>query len=69
MSILIELKQCEPWPAWSLGGQLMNSDEVSWRTLELRGRGREEVERLGVSKVEGTSEQEREKLVTDENDG
>lgn len=66
MSILIELKQCEPWPAWSLGGQLMNSDEVSWRTLERRGRGREEVERLGVSKVERA--REREKLVNDEND-
>lgn len=66
MSILIELKQCEPWPAWSLGGQLMNSDEVSWRTLERRGRGREEVEGLGVSKVERA--REREKLVNDEND-
>lgn len=27
MSILIELKQCEPWPAQSLGARLMNSDE------------------------------------------
>lgn len=39
MSILIELKQCEPWPARSLGGRPVNSDEVSWRTLEQKGEG------------------------------
>lgn len=53
MSILIELKQCEPWPAQSLGGQLVNSDEVSWRTLERRGEGRVE--------VRGKEERERER--------
>lgn len=36
MSILIELKQREPWPAQSPGGQPLNSDEVSWRTLQLK---------------------------------
>lgn len=36
MSILIELKQREPWPAPSPGGQPLNSDEVSWRTLQLK---------------------------------
>lgn len=39
MSILIELKQREPWPAPSPGGQALNSDEVSWRTLQLKKRG------------------------------
>ena len=45
MSILIELKQCEPWPARSLGGRLVNSDEVSRRPLERQGEG---AGRLGV---------------------
>lgn len=41
MSILIELKQCELWPAQTLRGQLVNSDEVSWRDRRRRGRGGE----------------------------
>lgn len=65
MSILIELKQCEPWPARSLGGRPVNSDEVSWRTLEQRGR--EEVERLAW-RGEGSRESERDRLVNDEGD-
>lgn len=48
MAILIELKQCEPWPAWSLGGQLVNSDEDSWK--EEVGR------RLGVANGDTQSE-------------
>lgn len=40
MSILIELKQREPWPAQSPGGQPLNSDEVSWRTLQFKKKKR-----------------------------
>lgn len=51
MSILIELKQREPWPAQSPGGQPLNSDEVSWRTLQLKKRGG--VRGLGGGEVNG----------------
>lgn len=60
MSILIELKQCEPWPAQSLGGQLVNSDEVSWRTLERRG--------VGGVRGEEERQRETERLVNDDSD-